>query len=355
MKYFKLLTLFLISFFFIACDQNPDKKVVIPSPFEEKPKTPLEELVNKVENTVIMEPLRSLEDNIYFYNMKQTLARSLENSTQKEIFYSCNDFKKTLKTTIQTEYSSDFVAGSWQRKEIEKLAQDLTKEQCADIYNLRAVLLADLQEAINISETQEDFIQNAKPAIESYATKVLGKSDYYIDLLDKALVPYKKIRQVFYPLEQAGYGTFILEQNTFSAAKKIITPLLQGKSKEINEEKVNQLINKAQEEEKLLFVFLKQYESLEQANGECIKTFYTGLKDKWYDFMYEMEKLPKAKRQEYADKRYKQAKDGLQKKCPELLQKSKKTKNQANQIQQQDSYNYTEETSAEEEEETYDF
>lgn len=353
MKYFKFLVLFLIAFFFIACNQDTGKQAKKSvSPFEENPKTPLDELITKVENTVILEPLRSLKDNVYFYNMKQTLARSLDNSTQKEVFYTCNDFKRTLKTTIQTEYSTDFIGNSWQRNEIEKLAIDLTKEQCADVHNLRAVLLADLQAAINISESQEEFIQNSKPAIENYANKILERTDYYIKLLDKALVPYKKVRQVFYPLEQAGYGTYILEQNDFNIAKKIATPFLQGKTQEIDEEKLNKLVSKAQEEEKLLFVFLKQYESLEQTNGECIKNFYPGLKEKWYDFMYEIEKLPKAKRQEYADKRYNQAKDGLQKKCPELM----KASNKPTQANQQNAENNIEQEIAEEtEEETYDF
>lgn len=351
MKYFKFLFLFLLSFLFIACDQKPEKQAVSSSVFDEKQKTPFQELVDKVQNTVIIEPLRALEGNKYFYNMKQTLSRSLENSTQKEIFYSCNDFKKLLKTTLQTDYSSDFVAGSWQRTEIDKLTQDLAKEQCADIYNLRAVLLADLQKAVNTSESQEEFKENTKPIIEDYATKVQERSDYYIDILNKILVPYKKIRQVFYPLEQAGYGTYILEQNDFNIAKKIITPFLQGKSQEIAEEKVNKLVNKAQDEEKLLFVFLKQYDSLLQTHNDCIKAFFPGLKDKWYDFMYEIEKLPAAQRQEYADKRFKQAKDGLKNKCPDLLKRSKKPQNN---VPQEQINNYEENDMADTQEE-YDF
>lgn len=327
MKYFKFLTLLLLPFLLIACEQNSGKQANKSSVFEEKQKTPLEELTDKVQNTVINEPLRSLEDNIYFYNMKQTLARSLENSTQKELFYSCNDFKKTLKTTLQTEYSSDFVAGSWQRTEIDKLAQELEKEQCADIHFLRALLLADLQSEVNTSESQEEFKERAQPIIENYASKVLEKSAYYIDILNKILVPYKKVRQVFYPLEQAGYGTYILEQNDFNSAKKIVTPFLQGSKDTIDEEKVKKLVSRAEKEEKVLFVFLKQYDSLLQTHNQCIKEFFPGLKEKWYDFMYEIEKLPAAKRQEYADKRFKQAKDGLQSKCPGLYQRRKPKNN----------------------------
>ena len=334
MKYFKLLILSLLSFLFIACEQDSNKQAAPLSVFEEKEKTPLEELVTKVQNTVIIEPLRPFEGNPYFYNIKQTLSRSLENSTQKEVFFSCNDFKRTLKITLQTEYSSDFVAGSWQRTEVEKLAQDLAKEQCGDIHNLRALLLTDLQRLVNASDSQEEFIKGAKPAIESYASKVLEKSNYYLGILSKILVPYKKVRQAFYPLEQAGYGTYILEQNDFNVAKELATPIIQGKDEAISEEKLTELVNRAEEEEKILFVFLKQFDSLVQTQKDCIRNFFPGLKNKWYDFMYEIEKLPADKRQEYADKRFKQAKEGLQNKCPDLYKDSKKPKSNVPQISQ---------------------
>lgn len=328
MKYFKFLTLFLLSFLFAACGQDSGKQAVQkPSVFENKQKTPLEETISKVENTVIIEPLRSLEGNTYFYNMKQSLSRALENSTQKEIFYACNDFKKTLTTTLQMDYSTDFVTGTWQRTEVEKLAQDVAKEQCADIHLLRALLLTDLQSAVNVSESQEEFKEKAKPIIENYASKVLEKTTYYVDIFHKLLAPYKKVRQAFYPLELAGYNTYILEQNDFAIAKKIVTPFLQGTNENIDEEKVNKLISRADKEEKVLFVFLKQYDSLMQTQGNCIKQFFPGLKEKWYDFMYEIEKLPADKRQAYADKRFKQAKDGLQSKCPNLYEKAKKPQN----------------------------
>ena len=284
--------------------------------------------------------------------MKQSLARSLENSTQKELFYSCNDFKKTLKTTLQTDYSSDFVAGSWQRTEVDKLAESLSKEQCAEIHLLRALFLADLQSAVNVSESQDEFKENAKPIIEDYASKVLEKSAYYVDILNKILVPYKKVRQVFYPLEQAGYGTYILEQNDFNIVKKLITPIMQGKSETVNEEKVSKLLSRAEKEEKVLFVFLKQYDSLLQTHNQCIKEFFPGLKDKWYDFMYEIEKLPAAQRQEYADKRFKQAKDGLKNKCPDLLKRSKKPQNN---VPQEQINNYEKNDMADAQEEEYDF
>lgn len=334
MKYFKFLILFLLSFLFIACEQDSGKKALLPSPvFEEKPKTPLEELIKKVQNTVIMEPLRALE-NSGFYNTKQNLMRALENSTQKEVFFSCNDFKKLLLTTLQTEYSSDFVAGSWQRTEVEKISQTIAKEQCADIHNLGALLLADLQRVANASNSQEEFKENAKPVIEEYASNVLGKSDYYVDVLNKILVPYKKVRQAFYPLDQAGYGTYILEQNDFKEVKKLVIPVIQGKVQTINEEGVDKIVAAAQEEEKILFVFLKQYDSLMQTQSECIRAFYPGLKEKWYDFMYEIEKMQADKRQEYADKRFKQAKEGLQSKCPDLFIKANtKPKNNMPQMQ----------------------
>ena len=333
MKYFKFLILFLISFLFIACEQDSGKKLIPSSVFEEKPKTPLEELMNKVQNTVIIEPMSTLGNNSYFYDIKQPLMRALENSTQKEVFFSCNDFKKLLQTTLQTEYSSDFTSGSWQRTEVEKLAQIIAKEQCADIHNLRALLLADLQRAVNTSNTHEEFKESVKPVIENYAAKVIEKSEYYVNILNKILASYKKVRQVFYPLDQAGYGTYILEQNDFKEIKKLAIPVIQGKAQNMNEESVNKIVAAAQEEEKVLFVFLKQYDSLMQTQAECIKAFYPGLQEKWYDFMYEIEKMQADKRQEYADKRFKQAKEGLQDKCPNLFNNTKKKNKNSPQLQ----------------------
>ena len=355
MKHFKFLILFLLSFFFLACSQESNQQTkTAKNPFENKKLTPLEELTNKVKNTVIIEPLRSLEDNHYFYNMKQTLSRALENSTQKELFYSCDEFKKLLRTTLQTDYSSDFPAGSWQRNEVEELAQILAKEQCAEIYTLRANFLADLQSSVNISDTKEDFLQNTEPIIENYAKEILAKSDFYIEILNNALIPYKKLRQVFYPLEQAGYSTYLFEQNDFKTMKKIVLPYMKGNKQQLDENKIKDLLNKAQEEEKVLFVFLKQYETLTQINGDCINKFFRGLQNKWYDFMYEIEKLPANERQAYAEKRFKQAKDGLQNKCPDLYKKNKQT--QQEQTQQQTLNNQPEpEENTDNEEENYDF
>lgn len=327
-KYFKFLTLFFISFFILACNQEPGKQAPAQSKntFETQPQTPLEKLINKVQNTVIIEPLRSLEENQYFYNMKQSLSRALENSTQKEIFFSCGDFKKDLKMLLQTDYSTDFPAGSWQRGEVENLAQDLAKIQCSEIYTLRADFLAELQNVVNNSDTKEEFTENAKPVVENYAKSVLEKNEFYTGILNKVLEPYKKLRQIFYPLEQAGYGTYLLEQNDFKSMKQIVLPYIQGKTKQISEVKVKKILDQAQEEEKVLFVFLKKYETLIQIDGECIKQFFKGLQEKWYDFMYEIEKLPAKERQAYADKRFNQAKTGLQNKCSDLYQKAEEDK-----------------------------
>lgn len=327
-KYFKILTLFLVSFLILACNQEPGKPMSVQSQntFETQPQTPLEKLINKVQNTVLIEPLRALEENQYFYNMKQSLSRALENSTQKEIFFSCDDFKKELKMLLQTDYSTDFPAGSWQRAEVEKLVQDLAKLQCAEIYTLRADFLAELQNLVNTSDTKEAFAQNAKPAVENYATAVLAKNDFYKNILNNTLEPYKKLRQIFYPLDQAGYSTYLLEQNDFKSMKQIVVPYLKGQIKQINEGKVKELLAQAQEEEKVLFVFLKKYETLVQIDGECIKQFFKGLQEKWYDFMYEIEKLPAVERQAYADKRFNQAKTGLQNKCADLYKKAEAEK-----------------------------
>lgn len=351
MKYFKFLIL-LLPFFIVACNQEPSgKKTIAPSPFEQKTKTPLETQIDKVTNTVLLEPLRALKDDSRFYGEKQYLVTALDNSTQKDIFFSCDEFKKSLLTLLQTDYSSDFVSESWQRTEVEKLALSLAKEQCANVFTLRASFLADLQYILNSSETKDSFMENAKPVVENYAKNILASNDYYTNIFNKALIPYKKLRQIFYPLEKAGYGTYILEQNNFKNLRKTITPFLQGKN--IDENKINQVLNKAQEDEKILFVFLKKYESLTQTNGECIRQFFPGLKEKWYDFMYEIEQMPAEKRQTYADKRYNQANDGLKEKCTKLLKNTKKqnaTQSVQEQLQQEPEY-YQEQ----EEEEVYDF
>ncbi|MBO4707766.1 MAG: hypothetical protein J5594_04330 [Elusimicrobiaceae bacterium] len=361
MRYFRF-SILLLPFFIVACNQEPaGKKPVVASPFEQQAKTPLEQQINKVTNTVIIEPLRALRDDSYFYREKQYLTTAFDNSTQKDIFFSCDEFKKSLLQLLQTDYSEDFVPGSWQRGEIEKLSQDLSKEQCANIYTLRADFLAELQSVLNHSETKDSFMENAKPIVKKYAQDILDSNEYYTNLFNETLAPYKKIRQIFYPLEKAGYGTYFWEQNAFKDLKQIITPGLQGKN--TDEDKINKLLNKAQEDEKLLFVFLKKYESLTQTNGECINKFFPGLKEKWYDFMYQIEQLPTEKRQAYADKRFNQANDGLKTKCADLLKKSKK-KNTAQTQQVQGQFQeetYQEQPQIEtyqgnqEEEEIYDF
>lgn len=350
MKYFKLLFL-LLPFFTVACNQEPGKQTSKNlSPFEEKPKTPLEEQINKVTNTVLLEPLRALKDDSRFYGEKQYLVSALDNSTQKDIFFTCDEFKKSLLTLLQTDYSEEFVTESWQRTEVEKLAISLAKEQCAHAYTLRASFLADLQYILNSSETKDSFMENTKPVVEKYAKDILASNSYYTDVFNKVLVPYKKLREIYYPLDKAGYGTYILEQNGFKSLRKEINPALQGKN--TDENKINKVLNKAQEDEKVLFVFLKKYESLTQTNGECINQFFPGLKNKWYDFMYEIEQMPAEKRQAYADKRFNQANDGLKTKCAELLKKTKKQNTvQAQPEQIQEEITYQEE----EEEEVYDF
>ena len=326
----------------IACNQDSaSNKSSSQSVFEQETKTPLEEQVDKVYNTVLLEPMRSFENSPYFYNVKQNLFAALENSTQKESFFSCEEFKKSLKMLIQTDYSSDFPSETWQRKEIENIAQQIAKEQCGEIYLLRANLLADLQYAVNSSDTEEELNQNAKPIIEDYSKAVLEKSEKYTNSLNEVLAPYKKLRQIFYPLDQAGYKTYILEQNGFKKLKKVVTNYLQGRTKTIAENKTEPILKQAQEDEKVLFVFLKKYETLTQTNGECIKKFFPGLQDKWYDFMFEIEKLPSDERQDYADKRFNQANDGLKTKCVDLMKKTKK-QNQTEQ-QSQETVNQQEE------------
>ena len=355
MKNFKHLIL-LLPFFIIACNQEPTGNKPSSS-FEQKPKTPLEEQINKVTNTVLIEPLRALEDDSYFYREKQYLSTSLDNSTKKDIFFACEEFKKSLLKLLQTDYSTDFVTETWQRTEVEKLSQNLAKEQCAHIHTLRANFLADLQYILNTSESKDSFMENSKPAVENYAKDILESNNHYTDLFNKILDPYRKLRQVFYPLEKAGYGTYYLEQNAFKSLRKAVSPVLQGK--DLDENKISHILDKAQEDEKILFVFLKKYESLTQTNGECISQFFPGLKNKWYDFMYEIEKLPANERQAYADKRFNQANDGLKAKCIDLLKKSKKQKpaqTQQEQPQQEIiTYENDQDYNDTEEEESYDF
>ena len=351
MKHFKFLILLSIAFFAVACNKEPGKPASAPSPFEEKEKTPLETQINKITNTVLLEPLRVLQDDSHFYMEKQYLASALDNSTQKDIFFSCDEFKKNLLTLLQTDYSTDFVIGSWQRTEVEKISQATAKEQCADIFSLRANFLADLQYTLNSSETKDSFMENSKPIIENYAKGILESNNYYTELFNKALIPYKKLRQIFYPLEKAGYSSYILEQNAFKNLGQVIIPFLQNKNADTD--KINSILNKAQEDEKVLYVFLKKYESLTQSNGECINQFFPGLREKWYDFMYEIEKMPSEKRQAYADKRFNQANDGLKTKCADLFQKAKKKNTaqiQQEEIQQMDVYQ-----EPDNEEEVYDF
>lgn len=357
MKYFKLLILLSVALFAVACNKEPaGKKTVAKSSFEEKAKNPLEEQINKVTNTVLIEPLRALHDDSYFYREKQYLVTALDNSTQKDIFFSCEEFRKSLLQLLQTDYSEDFVSESWQRAEVEKLSRDLAKEQCAYIYTLRADFLANLQYILNAAATKDTFMDEAKPVVENYAKAILETNDYYTDLFNKTLVPYKNLRQTFYPLEKAGYGTYVLEQNAFKSLRQLVNPGLQGKNND--EDKINAVLKKAQEDEKILFVFLKKYESLTQTNGECIAKFFPGLKEKWYDFMYKIEKLPSAKRQAYADKRFNQANDGLKTKCVDLMKTTKK-KNTAQIPQEQTQQEiYQEEYNTESEEnpeEIYDF
>ena len=353
MKYFKLLFL-LLPFFTVACNQEPRKQTSKKlSPFENQPKTPLEEQINKITNTVLLEPLRALQDDSYFYREKQYLVTALDNSTQKDIFFSCEEFKKNLLQLLQTDYSSDFIADSWQRTEVEKLSRDLAKEQCSYIYTLRADFLANLQYILNNAATKDAFMEEAKPVVENYAKALLETNDYYTDLFNKTLVPFKNLRQTFYPLEKAGYGTYILEQNAFKSLRKLVAPVLQGKNND--EDKINNLLNRAQEDEKILFVFLKKYESLTQTNGECIAQFFPGLKEKWYNFMYEIEKLPAAKRQAYADKRFNQANDGLKTKCVDLMKTTKKKNTVQQEQPQQETYDEYNAESEENPEEIYDF
>lgn len=350
MKYFKFLIL-LLPFFIIACNQEPaGKKPTTNSTFEQQAKTPLEAQINKVTNTVLIEPLRALQDDSHFYREKHYLVAALDNSTQKDIFFSCDEFKKSLLKLLQTDYSSDFVAETWQRAEVEKLSQDLAKEQCAEIYTLRANFLADLQYILNSADTKDIFMEDAKPVIENYAKAIISSNDYYTDLFNKILDPYKKLRQTFYPLERAGYSTYFLEQNAFKNLRQAVTPIIQGKNTDGS--KINNILNKAQEDEKVLYVFLKKYESLVQTNGACINQFFPGLREKWYDFMYEIEQMPTGKRQAYADKRFNQANDGLKTKCADLL---KKVKKQNTQIPQEQFQQPVESYQEPEGEEVYDF
>ena len=175
---------------------------------------------------------------------------------------------------------------------------------------------------------------------------MLTSNSHYTALFNKILVPYKKLRQTFYPLEKAGYNTHFLEQNAFKSLRNLINPIFQNK--DIDDNKIEQLLNNAQKDEKILFVFLKKYDSLTQTNGECIDNFFQGLKDKWYDFMYEIEKLPADERQAYADKRFNQANDGLKTKCADLLKNSKKQNTAQNTPEQKQQETY-------QEEEVYDF
>lgn len=342
----------------LACNQEPaGSKTVAPTSPQQEAKTPLEQQINKVTNTVLIEPLSALRNDSDFYREKYYLSTALDNSTQKDIFFSCDEFKKSLLKLLQTDYSEDFVIESWQRVEVEKLSQTLAKEQCAHVYTLRANFLADLQHTLNTSETKDNFINNAKPAVEDYAKSIVENNDYYTNIFRQVLEPYKKLRQIFYPLEKAGYSTYFLEKNAFKNLAKAITPVLQGKTP--TEDKINKILNTAQEDEKVLFVFLKKYESLTQTNGECINKFFPGLKEKWYDFMYEIEQMPTAKRQAYADKRFKQASDGLKTKCADLLKKTKK-KNTAQIPQEQipaetETYQDYQDYQESEQEEVYDF
>ena len=357
MKYLKFLTILSVAFFAVACNQEPaGNKVGVPSNLNQTPKTPLEEQINKVTNTVLLEPLNALQDDSGFYREKQYLSDALDGSTKKDIFFSCDEFKKSLLQLLQTDYSSDFTPESWQREEVEKLSQDLAKEQCANIYTLRANFLADLQYALNSAETKDAFLEESKPIVENYAKDLLESNNYYTDLFNKILIPYKKLRQTFYPLNKAGYNTYFLEQNAFKDLRQLVNPALQ--SKNTDDEKINQLLKEAKENEKILFVFLKKYDSLTQTNGECIAQFFPGLKDKWYEFMFEIEKLPAAERQAYADKRFNQANEGLKTKCADLLKKSKKqntTQNTPEQNQQEPEYYQETYQEEEEEEEVYDF
>ena len=112
MKYFKFLIL-LLPLFTIACNQEPaGKKAAASSPFEQQAKTPLEAQINKITNTVLIEPLRALQDDSHFYREKHYLVAALDNSTQKDIFFSCDEFKKSLLQLLQTDYSTDFISGS---------------------------------------------------------------------------------------------------------------------------------------------------------------------------------------------------------------------------------------------------
>ena len=353
MRYFKFLTVLFVVFFTVACNQEADKPA--PSAINNTPKTPLEQQINKVTNTVLIEPLSALQNDSDFLREKRYITDALDNSTQKDIFFACDEFKKSLLKLLQTDYSTDFLTESWQRAEIEKLSQRLAKEQCANIYTLRADFLADLQHVLNTAETKNTFLENTKPVIENYAKNILENNNYYTDIFNRILEPYKKLRQTFYPLEKAGYNTYILEQNAFKNLSKAATPTLQGKN--FDGDKINQVLNKAQEEEKVLFVFLKKYESLTQTNGECINQFFPGLKDKWYQFMYEIEKLPADKRQAYADKRFNQANEGLKTKCADLLNKSNKKNTTQIPQEQTQQKNYQEEYNkeSEESEEIYDF
>ena len=351
MRYFKFLVL-LLPFLLVACNKDPaDKRPAAPLASNQS-KTPIQEQINKVTNTVLLEPLRDLQDDSYFYREKQYLAQALDNSTQKDIFFSCEEFKKSLSQLVQTDYSEDFVSDSWQRGEVEKLSQNLAKEQCSKVYTLRANFLADLQSVLNNAATKDTFMEEAKPVVENYAEELLKTNDYYTDLFNKVLVPYKKLRQTFYPLEKAGYNTYILEQNAFKDLRSLVKPELQGENN--NEDKINNLLNQAQKDEKILFVFLKKYESLTQINGECINQLFPGLKEKWYNFMYEIEKLPEDKRQDYADKRFNQANDGLKIKCADLMKNNKKKDTAQVPQEQLQQENYQEEYNAESEE-VYDF
>ena len=108
MRYFKLLILLSVAFFAVACNKKPaGKKPAAKSSFEEKAKNPLEEQINKITNTVLLEPLLDLRDDSSFYQEKQYLVTALDNSTQKDIFFSCEEFKKNLKMLIHATNLGD--------------------------------------------------------------------------------------------------------------------------------------------------------------------------------------------------------------------------------------------------------
>ena len=312
----KHIYIFLVILTLFACSPKEQSRPIQ----QKKVDSPIQKQIEVVKNTIINEPIRNLGDRSYFYNQKQELAVALKNATLKEANYDCEDFEKSLVKEIQTNYSSDFPPNYWQREELDNMGKLIAKYNCGEILATRAILLGNLQSILTEKGDLNSFIEATNFPITDYVQKVFAINKRYKYFFDNEAKYYLTLRQIFYPLDEAGYQASKTERMFLKEINKAITISLElfstQKSMEdstntqnkLEELGIENLLKEAQEQEKVFFVFLQNYESIYKIYSTCIDEAFKGLRERWLSFITDMESLEPSQRQDYADKKIEQAK-----------------------------------------------